>query len=324
LGYNSPPGDCQPVDGVTTKTGMTTSVLDALNTRFDIFANGNSTCPAQGGGTCSPAVNTRKDLVCNSPGGSATCSGSWSRATNYYKLPTDSVTQTTCNNGGHCTTTTTNVTSERALTSTDTYPDMMGYPHDICQADVEGSGSNAGVCAIQGNGTWDRDAYFKVNYGWTAAGTGTTSWTANTGLSATAKRWDVYQWELGHQTVNVNGANKGIAVPQPAGGNNYGHGIPANGVAGVGAGATQADRRRISAAVLNCLALNAHGKTTNVPVTTWLDLFLVEPAIKRTGSGSALYTDSKDIYVEVIGTTTAAGNNAAGQVVRRDLPYLVK
>ena len=65
LGYNTPQGPCQAITGVTTKTGMDTTVLNAFNTRFDIFANGNNTCPNQGGGTCSPAVNTRKDVVCD-------------------------------------------------------------------------------------------------------------------------------------------------------------------------------------------------------------------------------------------------------------------
>lgn len=319
LGYNAPPGDCQPISGVTTKTGMSTSVLNAFNTRFDIFANGNSTCPSQGGGTCNPASNTRKDLVCNSPGGgNCNSTNGWSRPSDFYKLPTEN--QTTCvpkkNGGQTCTTTTVSV--QRPLASGDTYPKIMGYPHDICQADLL-SNVLGTSCAIQGSGTWDRDAYFKVNYGWNTA----SAWQTGTGLPATAKRWDVYQWELGHKTVNVSGTNRGIAVAQQHSGNSYAHGVPATGTTGVAASSSQADRRRISAAVLNCNALNAHGKTTNAPVPIWLDLFLVEPAVQR-GSGPNTYTDDKDVYVEVIGVTTASGNNGAGQVVRRDLPYLIK
>jgi hypothetical protein len=74
--------------------------------------------------------------------------------------------------------------------------------------------------------------------------------------------------------------------------------------------------------VLNCRALNAHGKTVNVPVPSWLKVFLVEPAIKR-GSGSDLYADTKDIYVEFI-EKSKAQDDQFSEVVRRDVPYLIK
>jgi hypothetical protein len=64
------------------------------------------------------------------------------------------------------------------------------------------------------------------------------------------------------------------------------------------------------------------GKTTNVPVPAWLKVFLVEPAFKR-GTGSDLYADTKDIYVEFV-EKTVAQSNAFNQVVRRDVPYLIK
>ena len=80
-------------------------------------------------------------------------------------------------------------------------------------------------------------------------------------------------------------------------------------------------RCRMSVAVINCQAVNAKGKTTGVPVPTWLDVFLVEPAMSRGKSGS--YTDQKDVYVEYIRTTTA-DTGIAGQVVRRDTPYLIR
>ena len=299
LGYNSPPGDCQPVDGVTTKTGMDTTVLNALNTRFDVYANGNTTCPSQYGGVCSPAINTRKDLVCDSSG--AACKNdTWNEASNPYHPAT--VAALPSNGSGD--------------------PSIMGYPKDLCQA-VRRSTVLAGACAIKGNGTWDRDAYFRVNYGYANEA----AWRAGMGLTALAPlptRFEVYQWELTHQTVTVGSKSVGMAVPQPDA-KQSAFSYPATGRPGVAASTTQADRRRISAAVLNCQALNAHGKTTNAPVATWLDLFLVEPAIDRTekGGGKLQFTDQKDVYVEIIGVTTASSANA-GQVVRRDKPYLIR
>jgi Flp pilus assembly protein TadG len=324
LGYNTPLGDCQPITGVTTKTGMSTSVLNAFNTRFDVYANGNTTCPSQYGGDCSPSTNTRKDVVCKPNAAKTGCSNdSWDEAATPYRLPTDTTTTTTTKCTGPpknptCVpvTTTTTATSERVLKSGDTYPSIMGYPHDLCHAWPR----NAQTCGgnnIAGNGTWDRDAYFKVNYGYADA----TAWQAATGLPANASRWKVYQWELANRSLTVGGKAVGIDSPQQgASATEYAFSYPATGRAGAAASTSQADRRRMSIAVLNCQALNAHGKTTEVPVPTWLDVFLVEPAVSRDKKS---YTDDKDIYVEVIGKTTS-DTGVVGQVVRRDVPYLIR
>ncbi|MGN6817672.1 MAG: pilus assembly protein TadG-related protein [Sphingomonas sp.] len=299
LGYNNPLGDCSPITGVTTKTGMSASVLSALNTRFDIFANGNSTCPSQDGGTCSPSANTRKDLVCQSSNGTNCNNDTWTESPNPYRPTTVGALPST---GG-------------------SDPDMMGYPRDMCHAVPAGT---AGACNIIGNGSWDRDAYFRVNYGYASQ----SAWMAATGLSATATRYDVYNWELNHQTVVVGGKSRGIAVPQPLSGKNTGFGNPATGRAGLTPGGNILDRRRISAAVLNCNALSVNGKTSQIPVAKWLDLFLVEPSYSRTGGNGAnkvAYTDAKEVYVEVIGTTSSGANGATNsQVVERAVPYLIR
>lgn len=347
LGYNSPPGDCQPITGVETKTGMDTAVLSAFNTRFDVFANGNTTCPSQGGGICSPSPNTRKDLECKSNDSGATCQNAWVwNSAEAYKLPTDTTTTTTYRDEETCTkgkpphvctttqvpvTTTTTTTVARALKDGDTYPKFMGFPRDYCHMFLRDSATCGGDNII-GDGQWDRDAYFKVNYGWT-----NTQWTNFTGLAAAAgsagiTRWQVYNWELLHPLVSQAAGTDcsagssgcvGINASQSLGSNNYALSKPANGIASVAASTSQADRRRISVAVINCRALNVRGKTEGIPVPTWLEVFLVEPAWNR-GSGSNIYTDQKDIYVEVIGETAAAGNASAGQVVRRDVPYLIR
>jgi hypothetical protein len=90
--------------------------------------------------------------------------------------------------------------------------------------------------------------------------------------------------------------------------------------AGVVPGGTNVDRRRISAAVINCNASDVHGGGNTVyPVLKWIELFLVEPSLQRPN------TDANDVYVEVIGLTTLQASGAtAGQVTRRDVPYLVK
>lgn len=298
LGYNQPPGDCQPSQGVTTKTGLTNSVLNAFNTRFDVYANGNQTCPNQGGGTCSPSDVTRKDLVCGTTGsGTPTAcksSATWSEASTPYRLPFTG----TGNNKSYF------VGDLPTDKSQD--PTIMGYPPDECHMGPTG-GTNA--CSVNGNGTWDRNAYFRVNYGWDAS-----TWQAQTGLAATATRYQVYKWERAHP--NVSG--KGIADPQKDNGNNYAFGEPATGHPGVTQSTGQADRRVMSVAVLNCQALSLNGHSVGVPVAAWTDVFLVQPAFAR----GSIFSDS-NIYVEMIGLT-AVNTDVTAQVIRRDKPYLIK
>ncbi|MBK5264122.1 MAG: hypothetical protein JJE34_02645, partial [Alphaproteobacteria bacterium] len=93
---------------------------------------------------------------------------------------------------------------------------------------------------------------------------------------------------------------------------------------GITPGGTNVDRRRISAAILNCEAENLNGAATDVPVLKWVDLFLVEPSFRRTRS-STVMTEATDVYVELIGETSSGmAGNTAGQVVRRDVPYLIE
>lgn len=52
----------------------------------------------------------------------------------------------------------------------------------------------------------------------------------------------------------------------------------------------------------------------------WIDVFLVEPSLDR----STNRTSKDEIYIEVIGETVTAGNGDQGQLVRRDVPYLIR
>ncbi len=79
------------------------------------------------------------------------------------------------------------------------------------------------------------------------------------------------------------------------------------------------DRRRISAAVINCKRYDVHGGGGSVyPVKKWIELFLVEPSLNRAR------TDANDVYVEVISETTLGGGATAGQVTQRAVPYLIE
>lgn len=291
IGYNTPPAKCQPADFVTTKPGMSASVLDAVNGRFDVYASGASACPGGTNTTCSPAENTRKDLVCEPNASSTACKksdGDWKEpSVPYHPTSTTALKTDGTEDGGMQT---------------------MGYPKDLCHAVKKVSNT----CGISGDGNWDRDAYFRINYGWDHA-----TWTGKPGLSANVSRFDVYRWEINNPSNGTSPA-KGIAIPISAAAKETAFSQAATGRPSI----TTPDRRRIAIAVLNCRALQAKGKETG-PVATWLDSFLVEPAFQRGPNKPAeIFTDQKEVYVEVIGATTVGSQNSP--IVRRDVPYLIR
>lgn len=308
LGQNYNPGDCIATYGgvttIDTQTGNMASAPDALNTRFDIY-NSNS---CVGSGDCSPSINSRKDLVRSSDATSCTIgSKGWQLPAKPY-APTSATTP---------------------LTPTqDAQIDSMGFPRDMCHAiSTSGSCPNGPV----GNGDWDRDAYFYVNYvradgtHWSHA-----SWIADTGLSSTATRYQVYDWEIAHRGDLIDGVK--ILAPRPLSSatpalTNYGEPVCSSSQ-GYGGGivptSVEADRRVLSVAVVNCETNSVSGSSKGVPVAGWMNVFLVQPSLNR-GIGGTQLTRQDQIYVEIIGKTVPVGNGSlAGTVIRRDVPYLIK
>jgi len=152
LGWNLVPGNCLNVDTGDTKPGATTTVTDSINTRFDIYESGPS-CPS--GGNCSPSSNTVKDVV--RPLSNASCT--YGNGGQGWQLPADGDYY-----GSGSFPSSTGIATIPASNAT------MGFPRDVCHAV-----SSNGNCTNgrTGDGGWDRNSYFKVNYGWNA-GTGHT------------------------------------------------------------------------------------------------------------------------------------------------------
>jgi len=311
LGYDNPPQGCIRLTGVETQPGDMQAVRAAFNTRFDISENGSTTCP--GSGTCSPSSNSRKDLV-RSTGCALTTNTSqphWHEALVPYRAP--NTTPLSAANpmipaaGG----------SPAVI-----YPETMGYPRDLCHAV-----SVAGVCptpngGIVGDGDWDRDAYFQVNYGWAHS-----TWMANLldedgnplvpseADVPSLSRYDVYKWEVANPTEYPH--------TQAVSGGFSAYSDPVCRAPGIVPSPTTTDRRRFPVAVVNCEAQNLRGHRTNVAVRKWLDVFLVEPSIAR-GSGPSQRTTNGDIYVEVIGVTTSGAGDTDSLPLRHDVPYLIR
>lgn len=287
LGWDALPGDCISGSGVDTKPGATVDVTDSLNTRFDVY-QGGPTCPS--GGTCSPSVNSVKDLIKKPGTNGNSCkihNQGWQESSAPYLAPS-------------ATTAMTNAQADAVKS--------MGHPRDMCHAI-----SSNGSCTDGrlGDGIWDINAYFRINYGsgfaWAPA------MTTAYGTSDVT-RYQVYLWEI---------AQTGTHYPRAAEGSGmntlYAHRIPVCGGPGLTPSANTVDRRRLSVAVINCEANEVSGSSTGVPVLKWVDLFLVEPSYSRARTGAG------DVYAEIIGETSASGTGATvGQTVARNVPYLIE
>ena len=319
IGWNTPPGDCLPQTGVTTQTGVDASVMDGFNTRFDVNANGVSCVDDDA--LCSPSLNVKKDLVRGNQCG-ITGNGWVENPASNSDFQTKRYKPT----------------SATAYASTMT-PQIMGHPRDICHAWSD-DGDCGGVPGRRmGDGQWDIDAYWRANHG-AASGSGyptslNDTIAASSGIPIPSgrtypTRYQVYLWEMNNYTTQLGthaGASSKTAYDKPVANTCLATSSPPYGIV---PGINSIDRRRISAAVINCNAYGIAGHESNVPVLRWIDLFLVEPSISRTkcdgGAGcNTKYSDKTDLYVELIGETqVGAAGATGGQVVRRDVPYLIK
>lgn len=296
LGYASPPGDCVATDMVTTEPGQMTSVIKYLNTRFDIYDNVDGPVSCYADSLCPPSDNSRKDVV--QSGTALTVNKNdcqlannanqpgWKLTPNPYR-PTQAETYT----------------KQMADGDKTSWPDHMGYPRDICHAFAKDTAALPGGCGRIGDGNWDVQAYWQANYGSAYAG--------QVNNKTTPTRYEVYQWERTNASATRSFTSDG---------KNWVDHKAAVCRIGSSPAASAPDRRVIPVAVVDCTGMT--GKVDRAPLD-FVDVFLVEPSIKRTFGGKD-YTDLGDIYVEVIGRTGQGTGGSAPQFVRRDKPYLIR
>jgi hypothetical protein len=296
LAFQNPVFQCQEIESEEpVSTGAPTPAIVAINTRFDIYdmssGGGVALAPCLGS-ACPPALNVTKDLVRQSGGGQCGIRNGHSNNLN--------------NEGWHLIGTAENRFSPRAKNDADTAMtqidangviDAMGLPRDNCHYTSYGS-SCGGTNSRFGDGVWARGDYFhKYHSGDTLPDN-----------VDTITRYETYLWEIannlvpsGTATASNGDRQEGRAVcnatiPDPT-----------------------RDRRVLQVAVgSNCGAL--HGASTPVQIGEWVDMFLVEPGVGNPGRGNG--DSGNEIYLEVIGPVTPGGN--AAQIVRRDVPYLVR
>lgn len=296
LASNALYSNCAPTENVTMETG---NLLNAVRDSLNMrfdFPPGNSS--ACSNPPCSPSTNVRKDVVRG-----ATCS--------WQENPADN----------------TNYESKRyrpttaAVLSPTITPEIMGFPRDL----MHSIGASNYTSRI-GNGVWDRAAYFRSNHP-------SVDWQNTAGLGPNVTRYQTYLWEaedpaarLAPRATAGNPNLSTYSTPQ-AGQCNY---------PGVAPNTNNIDRRRLTAAVVNCKLADKNkqlnGKKT-IPVAGYIDVFMVEPSMDRTKCGgtpsnqtgcSASYTSRNDVYVEVIGSSGTGEGGGTPQITRRDTPRLIE
>jgi Flp pilus assembly protein TadG len=330
LGRTSLAADCVAGDAVTTDPGNMVSVRDALNVRFDIYDQGlNQACGANGG-LCPPSLNTRKDLLqkgngnnCGLVNNATGNPNGWKEADNPYPGSANppGCDQNTPNN---CFGSTPSAPVGAHLLSTAELSGLSptGYPRDVCHAfSVTGTCSGGRI----GTGTWDRFAYFRshpTEYSGlsTATPAQVDTFMTNTFGTTTPTRYQVYNWEM--QAANrATRLRTGLVIP-PSSLKASSQPVCAPAGSGVFPSETQVDRRVLSVAVVNCTVEGVKGKTPDVNVTKWIDIFLTEPSLARGVSPGR--TENSDVYVEVVGLTQNATEAGAVQLVKKSVPYLIE
>ncbi len=292
LAFQNPVFQCQEVEGEQpVSTGAPTPAIVAINTRFDIYdmSSGGGVALAPCLGTaCPPALNVTKDLVRagNASGGNA------------CKIH---------NNGWSLVSTAANRFSPRAKNVADTAMtqidangviEAMGLPRDNCHYTSYAS-TCPGTSNRFGDGVWARGDYFH-KYHSTRIPTD----------AATMTRYETYLWEIAEGFIpNEIASGSGAGALRQNG----------TAVCNMTAPDPSRDRRVLQVAVAsNCGEL--HGASTPVQIDKWVEMFLVEPGVPNPGRGNG--DSGNEIYLEVIREVDPGG--AAAQVVRRDVPYLVK
>jgi len=287
LAYQNPIFDCQGItESEQVSTGAPTPAITAINTRFDIYDISSGA-----GNVLSPCLTgscpSAVDVVKDLVrAANASGNNSCKIQNSGWKLATNRFSPRA------------GLASDTALTPIDAdgVIDAMGLPRDDCHYTSYNSPCAGGRL---GDGKWARGDYFNKYHAGNIP--------AN---ASTMTRYETYRWEIDNSqipTVIASGSGAGALMQ---------NGAP---VCSTGTPDPLRDRRVVQVAVgENCAAL--HGASTPVQIGTWIDAFLVEPGVSSPGRGNG--DGGNEIYLEIIGKVNPGGS--AAQIVRRDVPYLVR
>ena len=299
---------CQKIDESNTEPGNK-NATDAINTRFDIYAgvgatNSPSICTDLADGTGCPDQDTGKDLT-------RTMTYTVSQATG---LPAPAYT----GKCGDAATTGNQANPKVDYTAFALNSAAKGMPRDTCHYSGTCAGGNFG------DASWNRDAYFLANYGWSA-----TDWPTNTGLPSNATRYEVYKWEVAHQgdtpgSLDPLQVGSTVVTPPKVTGptttsvstRQCAFRKPVRAM-----GAAEQERRILPVVAANCDSLNGAADLDAFNSLRVFNVFLTEPSMNRSSPG---VTDDKEIYGEIVGPAETIEGGTGFQVYSRNRPYLVR
>lgn len=252
LGENAPFNDCSQLDNVETDPGNKTPQVDAMNSRFDVYANPLS-CQSKNGDFC-PSQSVRKNMAIKETG-TVNLPANWPTTTplkpgdpNYPACGATGMTRDSSNkwqynaNGG-------------------------AFTNDTCFAN--------GTCTYLGDGKWNIQAYLDANHPGVLASS-----------FPTGTRYEVYNWELEDRAQRLqprivqydtdlpkkvgNTWKQDIvnycAYPQPIFSDPL---TPST---------TQKDRRILTVAAVNCNGLRGRDR---VKILRWIDVLLLDTSTQE-------------------------------------------
>lgn len=285
MAFENPVFDCQGINtSEQVSTGQPTPAITAINTRFDIYSMSGG-----GGNVLTPCLGSACPPALNVTKDLVLPSGGSCALDKDWQLPTNRFSPRAA------------LASDTAMTPIDSdgLIDAMGLPRDDCHYTSYNAPCAAGRL---GDGKWARGDYFnKYHSGDIPAN------------ASTMTRYEAYRWEIDNNKVPTHvsaGTTGKKATPLFQEG---------KAVCNATVPDSARDRRVVQVAVgENCSAL--HGASTPVQIGTWIQAFLVEPGVGGSGRGNG--DGGNEIYLEIIGKVNPGGD--AAQIVRRDVPYLVR
>ena len=294
LAFQNPVFQCQGInDEEEVSSGAPTPAIVAINSRFDIYdmsSGGGAVLAPCHGSACPPALNVTKDLI---RAGDASGGNACKIHNNGWRLPDSARRFRPVATAG--------TDPMRSFQTSGQPIDAMGLPRDNMHYCSYYGGTCPDPLSRFGDAAWARFDYFNKYH------STHTPWPTDVG---TITRYDTYLWEIANSFVpNEVASGSGASA------------LRQNGTAVCNATIPDPtrDRRVLQVAVGgNCEAL--HGTSTPVQVETWVEMFLVEPGIPSPGRGNG--DSGNEIYLEVIREVDPGG--AAANIIRRDVPYLVK
>jgi Flp pilus assembly protein TadG len=285
LGVNTSSSGCFN-EAVESRTGFRTTEAKALNTRFDIYEAPLNNCNSSNGDFC-PAEDVRKN---------------WVRVESHNNVQAADIAGLACSSSGSG-----DWIAVDEIPTGENPPADPGFP-----CDSEG-------CTSFGTGNWGAQAWLTLQHPGTLL-----SDIPDLDGNGSISRYEVYEWEqdpdfparldpklLGNYSeLRPNGrydVKLYCSYPRPIDETPY------------TSATAQKDRRLLTVAAVDCTGLTGHGA---VDILRWVDIFLVTPADRTTGTDDE--ASGRAFYAEVVGPATLADGGSGFQYYSRRKAVLIR